>query len=293
MDTSSPQVIVAADGGGTGCRAVAGTMTRGVLGQAKGGPGNVNSDFTAAVTNLTDTIDRSLSAAGLAHTPPDQITAHLGVAGAHSQVEISALAAALPYGRIAVSGDRATSVRGALGATDGFVVALGTGTIIARQENLQMRTVGGWGFNVSDQASGAWLGRRLLEHVVLAEDGLRAHTDLSRITIEAKGGLLGIVHFSSVSAPAEYAHLARDVVEAAQQDDSLGIELMAEGAAYLETALNTLGFEQGNVLTLAGGLGPHYATYLASSFTRNFQDAQGSALDGAFAMALQLAKGSD
>ncbi|MCX7561009.1 ATPase [Sulfitobacter sp. F26204] len=291
MDTSIPQVIVAADGGGSGCRAAAGTVSRGIIAQAIGGSGNIHSDFRSALANLTDTIDRALLNAGLQNTSPAQITAHLGVAGAHSTVEISALLAALPYGRVTVSGDRDTSVRGALGDADGFLVALGTGTIVARQENLQMRTVGGWGFHLSDQASGAWLGRRLLEEVVLAEDGLRAHTELSRRTLKAKGGLVGIVEFSSLASPADYAQYARLVIEAVELGDTLALGLIAQGAAYLEKALNALGFETGDWLTLAGGVGPHYAKHLPNYFKFNLQPPQGSALDGAFAMALQLAKG--
>ena len=290
MNTLAPQVIVAADGGGSGCRAAAGTVADGILGQATGGSGNIHSDFDAAVANLTSTIDHALQNAGLQNTPPAQITAHLGVAGAHSQVETSALIAALPYGHVTASGDRDTSVRGALGAADGFVVALGTGTIVARQQGLQMRTVGGWGFHLSDQASGAWLGKRLLEEVILAEDDLRPHTNLSRKALDAKGGLVGIVQFSASAAPADYAQLARDVIEAIEHHDTLALALMTQGAAYLETALNALGFKQGNLLALAGGVGPHYATHLSVPFTSNLQPPQGSALEGAFAMALHLAR---
>lgn len=287
MSISDPQIIVAADGGGSGSRAVAGTSTQGILGQASSGPGNIHSDFDAAVANLTGAIAQALENAGLGHTPPERITAHLGVAGAHSEVEEQALLNALPYGRSTVSGDRATSVRGALGDTDGYVVALGTGTIVARQRALEMTTVGGWGFHLSDHASGAWLGRRLLEEVLLAEDGLRPHSPHSRTTCAAMGGLMGIVLFSTTAAPSDFAKLARGLITAAKGGDEIGLTLVAEGAAYLETALKTLGFQAGDHLTLAGGVGPHYAPYLPDSLARNLHPPKGSALEGAFAMARQ------
>jgi glucosamine kinase len=125
MKLTDQTVIVAADGGGTGCRAAAGTLESGMLATATGGPGNVHSDFDGAVSHLTGAIDLALAEAGLAGVPRDRITAHLGVAGAHSEVEMAAVQAVLPYGRSAVTGDRATSVRGVLGETDGFVIALG------------------------------------------------------------------------------------------------------------------------------------------------------------------------
>ncbi|KHA51447.1 BadF/BadG/BcrA/BcrD ATPase family protein [Sulfitobacter geojensis] len=290
MNTLTPNVIVAADGGGSGCRAAAGTVEQGILGQASAGPGNVHNDFETAVSNLTAAIGQALDHAGLGNTPLDQVTAHLGVAGAHSQVEEQALSNALPYGRVTVSGDRATSVRGALGTADGFVVALGTGTIVARQQDLQMTTVGGWGFNLSDQASGAWLGRRLLEEIILAEDGLREHSDLSRTVSAANGGLMGLVQFSSAATPSQFAKFARELITAASAGDPLGQALMAEGAVYLEIALTKLGFQSGDILALAGGVGPHYAPYLPAALCGNIQPPKGAALEGAFAMAAMAAQ---
>lgn len=283
-------VIVAADGGGTGCRAAVGTLARGMLAQAAGGPGNVHSDFEGALANLTGAIDAALAEAGLADVPRDRITAHLGVAGAHSEVEMEQVRVRLPYGTCAVTGDRATSVRGCLGEIDGFVVALGTGTIVARQRDLEMRTVGGWGFDLSDQASGSWLGKKLLQNAVLADEGLIAHSDLTRNALASKGGLIGAVHFSATATPGDYAQLARGVIAAAQDGHPLALSLMRDGAAYLELALNTLGFAEGDVLCLAGGVGPHYAPHLPPHMTRHLRPPQGSALDGAFALALQAAR---
>jgi glucosamine kinase len=290
MKLTDQTVIVAADGGGTGCRAAAGTLESGMLATATGGPGNVHSDFDGAVSHLTGAIDLALAEAGLAGVPRDRITAHLGVAGAHSEVEMAAVQAVLPYGRSAVTGDRATSVRGVLGETDGFVIALGTGTIVARQTGLAMRTIGGWGFELSDQASGAWLGRRLLEEAVLAHDGMTSHSDLSRRALDSKGGLVPTLHFSAQAAPGDFAVLARDVITAAKDGDVLGLALMAEGADYLIRGLNTLGFTDGDLLSLAGGVGPHYAPYLPAAMTRYLLSPRGSALDGAFAMAAQAAR---
>ena len=289
MNRETDSIIVAADGGGTGSRACAGTLSRGILSNASGGPGNVHSDFDGAIGNLTAAVTQALQDAGFGDVPNAQITAHFGVAGAHSAVEKEAVRAALPYGTSTVSGDRETSVRGVLGDADGYVVALGTGTIIARQTALAMRTIGGWGFDLSDQASGAWLGHRIMQETVHCEDGLRAHTDLSAQVLASKGGLIGMIEFSTDAAPGDFAPLARDVVAAASAGDPLGIELMQQGAAYVDRGLRTLGFMAGDVLSLAGGLGPHYAPYLSDDLTQNLVAPKGSALEGAFAMATQAA----
>lgn len=289
MSTTADPILVAADGGGTGCRACAGTLSKGILAQASGGPGNVHSDFSGAIANLTKAVREALTQAGLGDVPDAQVTAHFGAAGAHTSVEMAAVQAALPYGHSTVTGDRETNVRGVLGDCDGYVLALGTGTIIARQAGLEMRTVGGWGFDLSDQASGAWLGHRLLREITLCEDGLRPHTDLSTRVLAAQGGLVAMIEFSTDATPGHFAQLAREVVEAAQLGDPLGLELMQQGAHYVDQGLRHLGFTEGNALALAGGLGPHYAPYLAKDLTRNLVSPKGSALDGAFAMAAQAA----
>lgn len=290
MTTTDTTVIVAADGGGTGSRAAAGTLEQGMLAQAKGGAGNVHSDFDGAIANLTAAIGEALAAAGLGDTPLERITAHLGVAGAHSEVEMAAVAEALPYGRSSVTGDRATSVRGVLGDTDGYVVALGTGTIVARQHALEMRTVSGWGFDLSDQASGAWLGHQILRRAVLADDGFTEHTDLTRSVLDRHGGLVPTIHFCADATPGDYAPLARDVIAAAREGDPFATELMEEGAAFIARGLTVLGFQDGDVLALAGGVGPHYASYLPAAMTRNLSEPRGTALDGAFAIACQAAR---
>lgn len=291
MNVNEQTIIVAADGGGTGCRAAVGTCAEGILAQADGGPGNVHSDFDAALHNLTTAISSALQRAGLQDVPPAQMTAHLGVAGAHSAFEKARVRDALPYGNATVTGDRETSVRGVLGEVDGFVIALGTGTIVARQRDLVMQTIGGWGFDLSDQASGAWLGKRLLEECIIAEDGLRPHSDLSRKVLEQKGGLISAVYFSADAVPGDYAQMAREVITMAKAGDALGVALMREGAEYLVRGLSTLGYQNGDVLSLTGGVGPHYADFLPDDMTRNLRPPQGSALDGAFAMACQAAKG--
>ena len=290
MKDMNDKVIVAADGGGTGCRAAAGTMARGILGQAAGGPGNVHSDFDGALANLTGAVAAALAEAGLADIQLSEITAHFGVAGAHSEEEMTAVAKALPYGASSVTGDRATSVRGALGSEDGYVVALGTGTIVARQSGLEMTTIGGWGFDLSDQASGAWLGKRLLRETVKAVDGLQPHTALTSATLEKMNGLFNMIYFATDAAPGDFAPLARDVVPAAAEGDAVALKLMQEGAAYVSHGLRSLGMQEGDVLALGGGLGPHYAPYLPKELTANIISPKGTALEGAFAMASDRVK---
>lgn len=289
MSAAQHRVVVAVDGGGTGCRAAVGTVARGIIAQAVGNSANVATAFDAALKNITDAVAEALERAGLGDTPLDQITAHVGVAGANSKAAMAQVAAALPYGRCAATADRETAVTGALGEADGFVLALGTGPIIACQQGGAIRHVAGWGFKLSDQAAGAWLGRRLLEEVLLAQDGMRPHSDLTRATLADHGGLHGVVAFGADAAPGGYAKLARQIVPAAEAGDAVAVALMQEGAGFLQRGLDALGYAEGDTLSLAGGLGPQYAHWLAPGYTRALMPPRGTALDGAFALACKAA----
>jgi glucosamine kinase len=289
MTVQRPHIIVGVDGGGTGCRAAVGTFEDGILALATGGPGNVESDFDGAITAIRACVGEALAKAGLGNMSPVQIIAHIGVAGTNEGPLVAQTKAALPYGQTHVTGDRATTVRGVLGKQDGYVVALGTGTIIARQKDQQMTSVGGWGFHVSDQASGAWLGRKLLEQTVLADDGITPHTPLTQKMVEQFGPAPDIFMFTSRARPKDYAALAPDIISNAAEGEPTALTLVQDGAAYIQAALETLGYTAGKTLCFSGGLGPHYAPRLDTRFTQNVMKPQGTALDGAFALACDAA----
>ncbi|MGJ8616342.1 MAG: BadF/BadG/BcrA/BcrD ATPase family protein [Sulfitobacter sp.] len=282
-------VLIALDGGGTGCRAAVGTVDGGIIAEARGGPANVNTSFEGSVTNITEAIAQALQTAELIGVDLAQTVAHIGVAGANTPDEMRAVERALPYGRCRVTGDRATTVAGVLGATDGYVLALGTGTIIARQQAQEMTHVGGWGFQLSDQASGAWLGRTLLTRILLAEDGLVDHSPLSRRVLERYGYGNELVIFSNSAKPSDYAKFAPEIIDAADAGDAMGCSLMDEGRQYVESGLNALGFQPGDALCLSGGVGPRYKPFLSDIYVQNLTEAQGNALQGAFSLARRVA----
>ncbi|MDZ4393264.1 BadF/BadG/BcrA/BcrD ATPase family protein [Cypionkella sp.] len=286
MAHSEPHLIgpllVGVDGGGTSCRA---TLLAGpdkarydvVL-----GPANVSTDFDAALGTINAALAQLAEAAGLTMAELSTATAHLGLAGVMSPAIAARVAAHLPFAQVSVTDDRPTTIAGALGEADGVVAAIGTGSFIGRQVAGKIHGVGGWGFYIGDQSSGAWLLRRCLEEVMLSVDGFTPHTDLSRAILKEHGDDPGqIVMFSLNSQPSDYARLARDVVAAAEAGDALGARLMQEGAAYIRRALDVVGWKPTEAFCLTGGLGPAYARWLdLPSVT-----AKGTALEGALALA--------
>lgn len=278
--TQTGTMLLGIDGGGTSCRAA--VVVRGQRHEVTLGPANVTTGFDAAVATI-DTALRML--AGRAGLPPEvlfQAPAHLGLAGVVSAALAARVRDALPLSRATVTDDRPTTIAGALGPAEGAVVAIGTGSFLGRQAGGRIRGIGGWGFFVGDQASGAWLGRRCLEEVMLSVDGLAAETGLCRSLLADHGSdPAEIVRFSVAARPADYAGLARAVVAAAAAGDALGARLMSEGADYIRRGLAALGWQRGETLCLTGGLGAAYAEWLDEPVV----PARGSALDGALSLA--------
>jgi len=286
MHLNQPYQICAVDGGGTGCRVAIACRDGTVAARATGGSANVATDPEQAMRNVLDTVRRAAGALGLSAPALRGMVAHVGLAGVLDAADAAFVAARLPFARCVVTDDRATSLAGALGPDDGALLAIGTGSFIAIRRGGAARLLGGWGFALGDQASGAWLGRALLEQVLLAHDGLAAHSALTAAVLaQFDGAPSCIVAFARAAQPSDHAAFAPRIVEAAAAGDAVALALMARGAAYLNGALATAGLSAGEALCLTGGLGPHYAPLLAPEYRRAIRPALGAALDGALALA--------
>lgn len=285
MNEQTRSLLIGVDGGGTGCRVAIGTAEHGILAEAAGGRANVSTNFDEAISNILAATETAMEMAGRDPAELQHAVAHLGLAGFTGPDMGARVTAALPFGNSIVTEDTATTIVGAIGDQDGYVIALGTGTIIARQRAGVQTCIGGWCYQVSDQASGAWLGHGILEQSLLVVDGIVPNSPLSERMLDKLGGGAGIVQFSLKARPGDFATLAPDVVELASAGDAIGRDLMQRGAAYLQSALAALAYQPNDILCLAGGVGPHYAPYLPDWMTANLRPAKGRALDGAFALA--------
>lgn len=291
MPKPAPNFVIGCDGGGTGCRVIIADSSGKTLAQAMGGPANVASDFEAAIINLRAAL--ATAAALLGHDDVFAGVAHFGLAGVQSTQDAARVAAQFPFSHITVTEDRTIAVTGALGDTNGILIALGTGTIIAAQRGDDALRIGGWGLQLSDQASGAWLGRLLLSRILLAYDGIEPFSPLMHTIYDRFGRApTALVSFAAAATPADYASFAPQIIAAATAGDTVGLALMQDGAAYLTRALAVLNFAPPDVLCLSGGVGPHYAPYLPTVAQHAIITPKGQAVDGAVQIALKAARGA-
>lgn len=169
--------FLAVDSGGSGLRAVVGTVKRGALAQREsrepvrtGARGIDPAHLMEQLVPMVRTLTAQTDVARL-HT------AVVGAAGLSTLGE--ALRAKLPgalerefgVGQVALVADAVTAYAGALGSTPGAVVAAGTGLIAIGTDLTRWRRADGWGHLLGDCGSGAWIGRAGLEAALRAYDG--------------------------------------------------------------------------------------------------------------------------
>ncbi len=270
------------DGGGSGCRAALADAGGRVLGRGQGGPANINTDVDGAARSIMQAADQAM--AGIA-ADPREVVATLGLAGGTMRAATRRLAELLPFGRMQIVNDGITTARGALGPGDGILAAIGTGSVFAVQRGGQIRQVGGRGFLLGDEGSGAVLGRTLMAEAIRAGDGFAPMTPLLRAILDEHGGIEGIIEFGNRASPAEFGALAPRIAGA---DDPAARRILEAAADQVRHILTTLQDRDTLPVVFVGGLGPHYAARLSGLWP--IRPARGSSVDGALAMARQMAQ---
>lgn len=286
MNDDSSRLILAVDGGGTGCRARLTDIHGNIIAEAKGGSANIKSNPDGAFKNLADLY----ATTKLKASEEAVIYAHFGLAGVVDAVRAEhtadALKRELGLKYCSVSDDRLTSLEGAIGGGDGAVFAIGTGSFVAANRGGEIHLVGGWGAILGDQGAGAWLGKKLLGICMLAEDGIHVHSSLTQDIIAGFNGSPDqIVDFATNASAADFAAFAPRVADSADDGDPVAAELMRSGAEWITAALSASGHKPGSRIAPLGGLGHRYVKYLSRDLRQDICPAKGNALDGAFRLA--------
>ncbi|TWI29868.1 BadF/BadG/BcrA/BcrD ATPase family protein [Paracoccus sulfuroxidans] len=267
------------DGGGTGCRAELVDADGRVLGRGEGGPANINSDRQGALETIMATAAQALDG-----RDPAGVAACLGLAGANISGARNWLGPMLPFGKSRVVHDAVTAVAGALGAADGIVVAIGTGSVFSRQSAGEILSIGGWGPVLGDEASGAWMGKLLLTLTLRTMDGLVPPSPLTQAVLAQMEGAQGIVGFARTATGGEFARLARVMLE--HPGDPVAEQVLTAGCDYVIAAVERLQEGARLPVTFTGGLGPIFADRLFDHWSQ--RPARGTPLDGAVRLAREL-----
>jgi glucosamine kinase len=288
MNGPADVLLLGVDGGGSGCRARLCTISGRTLSEGSAGSANIRLGVEQSFASVHEATVQCMSAAGLSTPDFDRIVACLALAGASepSQLE-TARQHEHPYRRAVFVTDAQAACVGAHGERDGGIIVIGTGSIGWAELNGRQHRVGGWGWPISDEGSGAWLGCEALRRALWACDGRVPWTPLLRsLLTKFRSDPHAIVDWMTGALPKDFATFAPEIIEHAADADPVAIELLQLAGAHVDAlaqALVRLGAER---LCLAGGLAGPVEPWLAEATRRHLVAPRGDALAGA----LQLAR---
>lgn len=281
-------LFIGIDGGGTGCRALLCNASGSTLGTGKAGSANIVSDLNNSYDNIIAASKQAIRTAGLADSAIKEVSAYLGLAGANVESAVSALSALLPFKQCYIDTDALIALEGAVGNADGAAAIIGTGSIFISRHANTVRMLGGWGFVVSDLASGARLGRACLELSLLAHENIVAPTDLTRKVMDRfNDNQQTLVEYAWAASPGDFGSFAPMVFDFADAGDANAETLRAEAIKSIETTLGALQLNASKRFCMLGGLGAKYSQHLSTPYNAWVKPPISDAVSGAAALAVR------
>lgn len=280
------EYLIGVDGGGTGTRVRLADPNGVELAQASAGPSALSHGLDNAWTAILSAIGEACAVADVGLPPLSSMAIGLGLAGVHNKDWAAQFVAADPgFAALVLDTDGFTTLMGAHGGAPGAIVAIGTGSVgEAMRADGSKVEVGGWGFPAGDEASGAWMGLRALNHIEQVLDGRVTGGAFAGDVIAACGGERDAVQIWLGRAnQTAYAGLARFVVLHGESDPVARAILEHAGreVASIAAALDP----QGTLpLALCGGLGDVLLAWLPPDTRARCLPPQGDSARGALFM---------
>lgn len=280
-------LFLGVDGGGTNCRARLCDAAGSVLGEGLAGPANVRLGVEESFASILAASRQCFAGAGFSSRHLGRVIACLALAGASEPTRLAAVEAyPHPFGRAVYTNDAHAACVGAHGGRDGGVLIAGTGTVGWAVVGGRNYRVGGWGFPISDEGSGAWLGCEAIRRVLWAHDGRTTWTPLlTALFKEFRGDPHAIVQWMTTARPRDFGRYARPVLDFAVNGDPAAEELARLAAAHLDALAARLATTGAPRVAILGGLAEAITPWLAPETSARLVPPAGDALSGALRLA--------
>ncbi|WDR02481.1 BadF/BadG/BcrA/BcrD ATPase family protein [Devosia algicola] len=255
-----PRYYLGVDGGGTNCRVRLANENLETLAEVRNGRSNLQiDDGNPAYAAISAGTREVFEKAGLDYAATASTHACFGMAGGRLISAREEFATRnWPFAQVRVYDDIDIAHAGALGGEDGAVIIVGTGSAGLAIIDGQRHQIGGWGFEIGDQMSGAILGRELVRIAVEAADGLAHESALTKAVIAKLGGNNDAVmdwSFDDNRNPADYGALMPMFIDYYQQGDAVAIKLMELQLTYIDAYANWFKARGAKVMAIVGGFG--------------------------------------
>lgn len=285
------QLFAGVDGGGTKCRIRIRGQDGALLGEAVGGLANLYQDREAAIATILATIAEAMTKASVAQGERPVLHLGLGLAGAVTEETTTAVRRALKaFASVTVDVDAYAACLGAHDGADGGIVIAGTGSAGLALVGDVRHWIGGFGFPLGDQGSGAIIGRGALRRAALSLDNLIPASPLLDELLDRFGrDRDAFADWARRALPRDYAQFSPRIFAAAAQGDRYGLELVQEAARAIARLAHELLARGAPHIALVGGLARPLAPYLPQELAPNLVEPKRDPLDGAIMMARRTA----
>jgi glucosamine kinase len=287
MASPSGQFFVGVDGGGTGCRARIEDAEGRVLGTGIAGPAALRLGLDRALGEVEKACRGALEEAGLGSDALDLLHAGVGLAGIGRKGAMEQVTQRPhPFRTVVYAHDATVACIGAHAARDGGIVIVGTGSVgFALVGGREIR-VGGYGFPISDEGSGADLGLNTIRVALRAFDERIVPTTLTHdVMMRFHDDPFEAVAWMDHASATDYATFAPLVMRHADAGDPIARRIVRDAAEQIDELVRRLLECEAPRVALLGGLASPIQPWLAPDVQRRLVPLEGDAVDGALRLA--------
>ena len=280
-------LFIGVDGGGTGCRARIEDAKGCLLGTGIGGPATLRLGIDRALAEVEKACHAALGEAGLGPDALNSAHAAVGLAGVGRKGALEQLLLRQhPFRSVAYVNDATIACIGAHGEKDGGIVIVGTGSVGFAVVGGQEFRIGGYGFPISDEGSGADVGLHAIRMALRAYDKRTVMTNLTRDVMKRfNDDPFDAVAWMDRASATDFATFAPLVMRHADVGDSIARRIVRDAAEQIDELVRRLR-ECGTArVALLGGLASSMQPWLAPDVQRRLFPVEGDAVDGALRLA--------
>jgi glucosamine kinase len=293
MTAGSPAepLFVGVDGGGTGCRARIEDAKGNLLGSGIAGPAALRIGVNRALAEVEKACSAAAEDAGLKADVLSSMHAAVGLAGVGRKGALEELLLRPhPFRSVIYAHDATIACIGAHGARDGGIVIIGTGSVGFAVVDGREARIGGYGFPISDEGSGADLGLHAIRMALRAYDERAVGTSLTRdVMLRFRNDPFEAVAWMDHANATDYATFAPLVMRHADSGDPVARGIIREAAEQIDELVRRLCEFGAPRVALLGGLATSMQPWLAPDVQRRLVPVEGDAVDGALHLARRAA----
>jgi glucosamine kinase len=280
---STSPLFIGVDGGGTGCRARIEDAEGCLLGTGISGPAALRIGFDRALAEVKKACCAAIEEAGLDSNALSSVHAAVGLAGVGRKGALEQLMQQPhPFRSVIYAHDATIACIGAHGARDGGIVIVGTGSVGFALVGGREFRIGGYGFPISDEGSGADLGLQAIRLALRVYDERAVGASLTReVMMRFNNDPFDAVAWMDRATATDYAAFAPLVIRHADAGDPVARRIVRDAAEQIDELVRRLSECGAPQVALLGGLSSSMQPWLAPDVQRRLVPAEGDAVDGA------------